>query len=78
MDQDNEDKKFADDEEIVEMRRKLSQQEKDFVSQQERYRKFNLVNDQVSNWSRRVCCQKFAFMIGDNKLAQEDDLVKLY
>lgn len=32
MDQDNEDKKFADDEEIVDMRSKLSQQEKDFVS----------------------------------------------
>ena len=59
------------------MRHNLNQQEKDFVSLQERYRKFNLVNDQVSNWSRRVC-QKFTFMIGDQKLAHEDDLVKVF
>ena len=64
LDQEDEEKKFADDEEIVSMRHNLNQQEKDFVSLQERYRKFNLVNDQVSNWSRRVC-QKFIFMIGD-------------
>ena len=64
LDQEDEEKRFADDEEIVNMRDSLNQQEKDFVSQQERYRKFNLVNDQVSNWSRRVC-QKFNFMLGD-------------
>lgn len=41
----DDDKKFADDEEIVEMRQRIAQQEKDFSSMQERYRKINLVND---------------------------------
>ena len=38
-------KKFADDEEIVEMRRVISQQDRDFGGLQEKYRKINLVND---------------------------------
>lgn len=68
---------FADDEEIVEMRDRISQQDKEFVSLQERYRKINLVNDQVSGWSKRVC-QKFALMLDDKALLQEDDLVKVF
>ena len=55
VDQEDEAKKFADDEEIMDMRNKLNQQEKDFDGLQERYKKINLVNDQVSGWSRRVC-----------------------
>jgi hypothetical protein len=45
VDQEDEEKKFADDEEIVDMRQNLSQQEKDYAALQERYRKINLVND---------------------------------
>lgn len=59
------------------MRDRISQQDKEFVSLQERYRKINLVNDQVSGWSKRVC-QKFALMLDDKALLQEDDLVKVF
>lgn len=76
-DQEEDEKKFADDEEIVEMRQRIAQQEKEFLTMQERYRKINLVNDQVSGWSRRVC-QKFAAMLEERSLAQEDDLVKVF
>ena len=77
VDQEDEAKKFADDEEIMDMRNKLNQQEKDFDGLQERYKKINLVNDQVSGWSRRVC-QKFTNMLGNQQLANEDDLVKVF
>lgn len=70
-------KKFADDEEIVEMRQRISQQDREFVTLQERYRKINLVNDQVSGWSKRVC-QKFGTMLDDKSLLHEDDLVKVF
>lgn len=76
-DQEDEEKKFADDEEIVDMRQQLTQQEKEFAALQERYRKINLVNDQVSGWSRRVS-QKFAVMLGNQVMAQQDDLVKVF
>ena len=59
------------------MRQNLSQQEKDYAALQERYRKINLVNDQVSGWSRRVS-QKFAAMLGNSTMAQEVDLVKIF
>ena len=59
------------------MRQTIVQQEKDFVTMQERYRKINLVNDQVSGWSKRVCT-KFATMMNEQHLKNEDDLVKVF
>ena len=55
----------------------ISQQDKDFGGLQEKYRKINLVNDQVSGWSKRVC-QKFAMMLGEQGLSQTDDLIRTF
>ena len=41
------------DEEIIELNQELTAQQKENSSLQERFKKVNIVNDQVSNWARR-------------------------
>ena len=42
------------DEDILEMQETISQQAKDYNQLQEKFKKVNIVNDQVTSWARRV------------------------
>lgn len=46
------------------MNQDLAVVNRDYQALQERFKKINIVNDQVSNWSRR-CYQKFGTLTED-------------
>ena len=62
---DNEEKKVDEnDEEIINMNKDLTLVNRDYQQIQERFKKVNIVNDQISNWTRR-CYQKFGTLTED-------------
>lgn len=46
------------DVELIAMNQELSTVNRDFQNIQERFKRINIVNDQISNWARR-CYMKF-------------------
>lgn len=72
------DEKFQDDEEINEMRERIETQKKDFRMLQEKFKKVNIVNDQVSGWARK-CYGKFGALTQDSNIHHNpDDIVKVF
>ena len=60
------------------MNQDLSLVNRDFSQIQERFKKINIVNDQITNWSRR-CFQKFGTLTEDALFQQEpEDLVTMF
>jgi len=51
------------DEEIIELNNSLSSVQKDYALLQEKFKKINIVNDQVSGWAKK-CYSKFSTLIG--------------
>ena len=51
------------DEELIELNNKLSNAQKDYSQLQEKFKKINIVNDQVSGWSKKVF-SKFSTLLG--------------
>ena len=81
--QENAENKEADetkyqDEDIMEMRQKIAHQKKDYQILQEKYKKINIVNDQISGWAKRVY-GKFATLTDDQGLqVAPSDMVKVF
>jgi len=50
------------DEEIIELNQTLANVQKDYSLLQEKFKKINIVNDQVSSWSKKVY-SKFSTLI---------------
>jgi len=66
------------DEDIVEMRFKIEYQAKNYQQLQDRYKKVNIVNDQISGWAKRVYT-KFSVLTDDAVLSrQPDDMIKIF
>lgn len=66
------------DEDILEMNRTIASQKKDFTQLQEKYKKINIVNDQVSGWAKRVFA-KFSALTDDPSMQQmPSDMVKVF
>ena len=66
------------DEDIVEMQAKIANQKKDFQILQEKYKKINIVNDQISGWAKRVY-GKFATLTDDPTLQKAPgDMIKVF
>lgn len=42
------------DEEIIELNNTLANVQKDYLLLQEKFKKINIVNDQISGWSKKV------------------------
>ena len=60
------------------MNQDLAVVNRDYQALQERFKKINIVNDQVSNWSRR-CYQKFGTLTEDTLFQQDPiDLVTMF
>lgn len=60
------------------MNQNLNSVNRDYQQLQERFKKINIVNDQVSNWARR-CYQKFGTLTEDPLFQQEPmDLVTMF
>jgi hypothetical protein len=70
--------KFQDDEEINELRETIDTQKTKFRLLQEKYKKINIVNDQVSGWAKK-CYSKFSALTQDSALqSQPDDIIKVF
>ena len=54
---------LAVDEEIMELNGSLGNVQKDYALLQEKFKKINIVNDQVSNWAKK-CFAKFTTLLG--------------
>ena len=69
------------DEEIIELNNNLSSVQKDYALLQEKFKKINIVNDQVSGWAKK-CFAKFSTLIGGAELnaiqAGQADIVTLF
>lgn len=60
------------------MSQKIAAQKKDFAMLQEKYKKINIVNDQVSGWAKRVY-QKFSALTDDASVQNlPTDMVKIF
>mmetsp|Transcript_41915 Transcript_41915/g.64151 ORF Transcript_41915/g.64151 Transcript_41915/m.64151 type:complete len:183 (-) Transcript_41915:55-603(-) len=60
------------------MNTSINQQKKDYQLLHEKFKKINIVNDQISGWAKRVY-GKFASLTNDAALQkQPDDLVKVF
>ena len=72
------DHKFQDDEEIMQLRQNIEAKKRDFQFLQEKYKKINIVNDQITGWARRVN-HKFGALTNDFSLqAQNEDITKIF
>lgn len=66
------------DEEIIEMNSTLNNVKKDYSAIQEKFKRINIVNDQISGWAKRVF-GKFAALIDSKSLQQgQTDIVKIF
>lgn len=64
------------DEEIVELNQTLANVQKDYSLLQEKFKKINIVNDQVSNWSKKVYSKFSALIQGsDGQVKPGTDIV---
>jgi len=74
---DNAEDKFQDTD-IIEMRTNISSQQKEYQLLQEKYKKINIVNDQISGWAKR-CYSKFSALTDDSALQSvPEDIVKVF
>jgi predicted RNase H-like nuclease (RuvC/YqgF family) len=65
------------DEEIIELNQTLSNVQKDYSLLQEKFKKINIVNDQVSGWAKKAFT-KFSTLLGATaQPAQAGDIVTL-
>lgn len=55
------------DEEIIELNSNLNGVKKDYQTLQEKFKRINIVNDQISGWARR-CFTKFSSLIDNGRL----------
>ena len=68
----------ANDAEVIQMNQDLGLVQRDYQQLLERFKKINIVNDQVSNWAKR-CYQKFGTLTEDPLFQQEPiDLVSIF
>lgn len=69
------------DEEIIELNNSLSTVQKDYSLLQEKFKKINIVNDQVSGWAKK-CFAKFSTLIGagaaGEQISAQSDMVTLF
>lgn len=67
------------DEELIELNNKLSNAQKDYSQLQEKFKKINIVNDQVSGWSKKVF-SKFSTLLGagGQMNPQTSDIVQIF
>ena len=66
------------DEEIIEMNSGLNNLKKDFGGLQEKFKRINIVNDQISGWAKRVF-GKFAALVDNSSLQPgQTDIVKIF
>lgn len=68
------------DEEIIELNSNLNGVKKDYQTLQEKFKRINIVNDQISGWARR-CFTKFSSLIDNGRLqgqAQNLDIVRVF
>jgi hypothetical protein len=66
------------DDEILEMNRTMMNQQKEFDILQERFKRINIVNDQVTGWARRVF-HKFGALVDSQAYSKnQDDIVKVF
>jgi len=66
------------DEELIEMNNSIQSQKKEYSILGDKYKKVNIVNDQISGWAKRVY-SKFAALTNDPSLQQQpDDIVKVF
>ena len=69
------------DEEIIELNNNLAAVQKDYSLLQEKFKKINIVNDQVSGWAKK-CFAKFSTLIGagaaGEQSAAQSDMVTLF
>ena len=68
------------DEEILEMRATIADQKKQMSMLQEKYKKINIVNDQVSGWARKTF-NKFGALTDTTELVQgetPEELTKIF
>ena len=66
------------DEDILNSNKQIQELKREYGMLQEKFKKVNIVNDQVSNWARRVYT-KFAALTDNQQLQrQPDDLVKIF
>mmetsp|Transcript_12717 Transcript_12717/g.21427 ORF Transcript_12717/g.21427 Transcript_12717/m.21427 type:complete len:145 (+) Transcript_12717:1114-1548(+) len=60
------------------MNTKIQQQKREFQLLQEKYKKINIVNDQISGWAKK-CYGKFAALTDDPTLQRSpEDMVKVF
>mmetsp|Transcript_24059 Transcript_24059/g.28149 ORF Transcript_24059/g.28149 Transcript_24059/m.28149 type:complete len:154 (+) Transcript_24059:1035-1496(+) len=66
------------DAEIIQMNQDLTLVQRDYQQLQERFKKVNIVNDQISNWSKR-CFMKLGTLTEDRAFQQEPvDLITMF
>lgn len=66
------------DEEIIEMNKDLQNVKKDHSGIQEKFKRINIVNDQISGWAKRVF-SKFAALVDNQQLNPgTTDIVKIF
>lgn len=67
------------DEEIIDMNRELGNIQKDYGLLQEKFKKINIINDQVSGWAKRVF-QKFGSLVDPSLVPKGhiEDIVKVF
>jgi hypothetical protein len=67
------------DEEIIELNQTLANVQKDYSLLQEKFKKINIVNDQVSSWSKKVY-SKFSTLIqgSDGTVKPGTDIVQIF
>ena len=66
------------DEEIIDMRKNIIDKGKEYTLLQEKYKKINIVNDQICGWAKRVY-GKFGALTNEPELAvQPDDICKVF
>ena len=66
------------DEEIIEMNKDLTNLQKDYSNLQEKFKKINIINDQVSGWAKRVF-HKFSNHLDQSQFPRTtDEIVKIF
>jgi hypothetical protein len=59
------------------MHKNITIQKKDYLLLQEKYKKINIVNDQISGWAKRVY-SKFGALTDSGDMANQDDIIKVF
>ena len=75
--QENADAQFQD-EDILASQEKIAEQSRDYNQLQEKFKKVNIVNDQVTSWAKRVYSKFQALTDNPMLMNKPDDLIKLF